>query len=64
MITVSGEFYRFRDFLEWRRWLELNHAQDDAIWVVLQKVKSPNEGIKYDEALDEAPSVLAGLMVR
>ena len=32
----------------------MNHNQDDAIWVVIQKVKSPNTGIKYDEALDEA----------
>ncbi len=51
---MSGEYYRFRDRCEWRHWLELNHAQDDAIWVVLQKVKSPNEGIKYDGALEEA----------
>jgi uncharacterized protein YdeI (YjbR/CyaY-like superfamily) len=54
LITVLGEYHRFRSRCEWRRWLELNHAQDDAIWVVLQKVKSPNEGIKYDEALEDA----------
>ena len=54
MITVSGVYHRFRDPGEWRRWLELNHTQNDAIWVVLQKMKSPNEGIKYDEALEEA----------
>ena len=51
---MSGEYHRFRSSGEWRRWLELNHAQDDAIWVVLQKVKSPNEGIKYNDALEEA----------
>ena len=54
MITVSGVYHRFRDTGEWRRWLELNHTQNDAIWVVLQKMKSPNEGITYDEALEEA----------
>ena len=32
----------------------MNHSQDAAIWVVIQKVKSPNPGIKYGEALDEA----------
>jgi len=26
-----------------RRWLELNHAQDEAVWVVLQKVKSTKD---------------------
>ncbi len=51
---MLGEYHRFRSRCEWRSWLELNHAQDDAIWVVLQKVKSPNEGIKYDEALEDA----------
>ena len=54
MVTVSVEYHRFLDPEEWRRWLEVNHSQDEAIWVVIQKVKSPNPGIKYDEALDEA----------
>jgi len=54
MVTVSVEHHRFLDPWEWRRWLEVNHSQDEAIWVVIQKVKSPNPGIKYDEALDEA----------
>ena len=54
MVTVSVEHHRFLDPGEWRRWLEVNHSQDEAIWVVIQKVKSPNLGIKYDEALDEA----------
>ena len=51
---MSGEYHRFKDRDTWRRWLELNHAQDEAIWVVIQKVKSPKEGVKYDEALDVA----------
>ncbi|MFA9496742.1 MAG: YdeI family protein [Candidatus Bathyarchaeota archaeon] len=51
---MSVEHHRFLDPGEWRRWLEVNHSQDEAIWVVIQKVKSPNPGIKYDEALDEA----------
>jgi uncharacterized protein YdeI (YjbR/CyaY-like superfamily) len=38
----------------WRKWLELNYTQDKGIWVVMQKVKSPRVGVKYDEALDEA----------
>lgn len=51
---MSGEYHRFKDRDAWRRWLELNHSQDEAIWLVLQKVKSPNVGIRYSEALDEA----------
>ena len=47
-------YHRFMDRSAWRRWLKLNHAQDEAIWVVLQKVKSPNVGIRYSEALNEA----------
>ena len=54
MVTVSVEHNRVLDPGEWRRWLKVNHRQDEAIWVVIQKVKSPNPGIKYDEALDEA----------
>jgi len=54
MVTVSVEHHRFLDPGEWRHWLEVNHSQDEAIWVVIQKVKSTNPGIKYDEALDEA----------
>jgi uncharacterized protein YdeI (YjbR/CyaY-like superfamily) len=51
---VPDCYHRFNDRAAWRRWLELNHAQDEAIWVVLQKVKSANVGIRYAEALDEA----------
>lgn len=54
MITVSVEHHRFLDPGEWRLWLEANHGQNNSIWVVIQKVKSPNAGVKYDEALDEA----------
>lgn len=52
---MSGsELHRFTCPEEWRKWLELNYTQDKGIWVVIQKVKSPNVGVKYDEALDEA----------
>lgn len=51
---MPDELHRFDGSDEWRKWLEENHEQDKGIWVVLQKVKSPNIGIKYNEALDEA----------
>lgn len=50
----DSELHRFDGQVEWRKWLDSNYTQDKGIWVVLQKVKSPNVGIKYDEALDEA----------
>ncbi len=53
MITVQGEYLRFKSLEKWRQWLHENHA-GEAIWIVIQKIKSPNTGIKYDEALDEA----------
>ncbi len=46
--------HRFSSPTKWGNWLEANHTQKEGIWLVLQKVKSPNEGIKYNQALDEA----------
>ena len=45
------ELHRFTGPQDWKTWLEENHSQDKGIWIVLQKVKSPNPGIKYNEAL-------------
>ena len=50
----DSTLHRFESPSMWRKWLEMNHTQDKGIWVVMQKVKSPNVGMKYDEALDEA----------
>lgn len=32
----------------------MNHAAENEAWVVIQKVKSPNQGLRYEEAVDEA----------
>ena len=45
---------RFRGGEEWRRWLQENHDAANEAWVVIQKTASPNEGLGYDEAVDEA----------
>ncbi len=45
---------RFRCGEEWRRWLHENHREENEAWVIIQKVRSPNEGLKYEEAVDEA----------
>lgn len=44
----------FRNRSEWRSWLEENHQSDDGIWVILYKVGSELEGLRYVEALEEA----------
>lgn len=45
---------RFRCGEEWRRWLHENHGGENEVWVVIQKVRSPDEGLRYEEAVDEA----------
>jgi uncharacterized protein YdeI (YjbR/CyaY-like superfamily) len=45
---------RFRCGEEWRRWLQENHGEENEAWVIIQKVRSPDEGLRYVEAVDEA----------
>jgi uncharacterized protein YdeI (YjbR/CyaY-like superfamily) len=45
---------RLRGGEERRRWLHENHAVEDEAWVVIQKARSPNEGLRYEEAVDVA----------
>ena len=51
---MGDEPKRFRGGGEWRRWLHVNHDAENEAWVVIQKVGSPNEGLGYEEAVDEA----------
>lgn len=39
---------------EWRKWLEENHENQQAIWLVLHKKKSPNFNLSWSDAVDEA----------
>ncbi len=48
------EAKRFRGGEEWRRWLRMNHDAVNEAWVIIQKAASPNEGLGYEEAVDEA----------
>lgn len=45
---------RFDSPDSWREWLKANYTRKKGLWIVIQKVKSPNIGVKYDDALDEA----------
>lgn len=42
------------DQKEWRKWLELNHIEKEAVWLILYRKKSPNHNVGWSEAVDEA----------
>ena len=44
----------FRNRTEWRSWLEGNQSWDRGIWVIMYKKGSSLEGLRYDDALEEA----------
>ena len=39
---------------EWRKWLELNHNNKEAVWLIFYKKKSPNYNLSWSESVDEA----------
>jgi uncharacterized protein YdeI (YjbR/CyaY-like superfamily) len=52
---MSGsEGLGFGDRVDWRRWLEENHSQENGAWVIIYKKGSKEEGLRYREAIDEA----------
>ena len=52
METSKAHF--FKNGQEWRTWLQQNHAEINAVWLVHYKKSSGKTGIGYDEALEEA----------
>ncbi len=46
----------FRSLEEWRSWLNMNHIEEETLWVVIQKKASKKPGIRYEEAVLEAVS--------
>jgi uncharacterized protein YdeI (YjbR/CyaY-like superfamily) len=44
----------FASPVELRKWLEANHGRVSELWIGLQKRHSPNQGITYAEAVDQA----------
>lgn len=43
-----------KDQSEWRNWLEKNHQQEKAVWLVIHKKSSPNPNLTWSQAVDEA----------
>ena len=39
---------------DWRKWLELNHKQEEAVWLIFYKKKTPNYNLSWGESVDEA----------
>ncbi|MDW5290290.1 YdeI/OmpD-associated family protein [Formosa sp. PL04] len=39
---------------DWRKWLELNHIEKDAVWLIFYKKKSPNHNLNWSESVDES----------
>ncbi len=39
---------------DWRKWLELNHKDKEAVWLIFYKKKSPNYNLSWSESVDEA----------
>ena len=44
----------FKSIEEWGDWLGENHADETAIWIILQKKASRKQGVRYEEAVMEA----------
>lgn len=44
----------FRSIEAWRDWLSENHANENTLWIIIQKKASKKPGIHYEEAVLEA----------
>ncbi len=44
----------FRSIEEWSGWLDDNHVDESAIWIIIQKKASRKPGVRYEEAVLEA----------
>ncbi|MBC8052197.1 MAG: YdeI/OmpD-associated family protein [Sphingobacteriaceae bacterium] len=51
--TEAETFYP-KTRLEWREWLEENHASKQSVWLLQYKQKANKPGISWSEAVDEA----------
>ena len=50
----DAEDYCPNNKTEWRKWLELNHNNKNAVWLIFHKKKSPNYNLSWSESVDEA----------
>ena len=50
----NAEDYCPSDKQDWRKWLELNHEEKNAVWLIFYKTKSPKYNLSWSESVDEA----------
>ena len=50
----DAEEYYPKNKQEWREWLEMNHKDKNAVWVIFYKVKSPKHNLSWSDSVDEA----------
>lgn len=43
-----------KDSKEWRKWLEINHQKEDAVWLIFYKKQSVKYNLSWSESVDEA----------
>lgn len=51
---MENNTLRFKDSHEWRSWLSGNYDTEKEAWLIIRKKHSPETGVSYDEALEEA----------
>ena len=39
---------------EWREWIELNHREKEAIWLIFYRKNSPKHNLIWSDSVDEA----------
>lgn len=44
----------FTDAVEFRAWLQANHATLDELWMELRRRRHPERGLTWEEAVQEA----------
>jgi uncharacterized protein YdeI (YjbR/CyaY-like superfamily) len=44
----------FKNRIEWREWLLLNHASSKGVYIILYKIDSRKESMRWEEAVQEA----------
>ncbi|MBN1423626.1 YdeI/OmpD-associated family protein [Candidatus Fermentibacteria bacterium] len=49
-----SEAQGFKSRQGWREWLTANHAIHNELWVVFEKKRTGKQGLRYDEAVEEA----------
>lgn len=53
---VEKEHHYFKNATEWRNWLHENHRTSKGVYLIFYKIDSPNESMRWEEAVQVAIS--------